>query len=107
MRSTGRDIVTTGNVTGTVIAIVRRFLSGRKHPCLLYRPILRQLAFADVEKLRRTNDPPKPQQMLYLTAWRARSGFAPPAADLSSFLYSFSCWSSCWSFHVAHVVRDC
>jgi hypothetical protein len=29
LRSTGRDIVATGNVTGFVIAIVRRFLLGR------------------------------------------------------------------------------
>src|SRR5580700_5605444 len=103
MRSTGRDIVGTGNVTGTVIAIVLRFLSGRKLPCLLYRPILRQLAFAEVEKLRRATDAPKPQQMLYLTAWRPHRNSAPPVANLSSFVYSFSCCS----FHVAHVVRDC
>jgi hypothetical protein len=42
VRSKGRDIVATGNVTGTVIAIVRRILSGRVNelPCLLYRHLL-------------------------------------------------------------------
>src|ERR1700681_625333 len=93
MRSTGRDIVAMGNVTGTVIAIVLRFLSGRKLPCLLYRPLLRQLALADVEKLHRAKDPPKYQQMPYFPPCLAHRSSPSLAADSSSFLYSFSCCS--------------